>query len=531
MSVVTRDHSDAHTVDYPKRFVWHSMLFSVKNTFLELIPPAEEGASKAGPSSRNSETRKVRARMNSALNSYIPHPAMLDIQSICKDAPSKRTQAGRGRALYWVEPNRDNIIALTSRPTEEKTNRGKKAASSTSQEKYWNSPNQPHDKEKATPSAPEDYWSNPDHGSQQEKSTPSGPKEKHRGDFNLCYRGEKVTSSTTLKGGNSRNLDQHSREKKTTSSTTTQEKCLSDVGQHQRQEKATSSATEHWANWNEAPPSCSNFSPEKYLSNATQSEDYWRNPGTSHPQINENSSSNAQDTYPENPDERHREGQVSPSAGERRRYPGIPSRHQGRMAAWTSPQEKYSRSPEQHRRQAQATSPTKPVESSLGFPNRYYRREEATSLTMHEANSSNVHQRPQEGKETSMSTPQEQADSRRAPDLNLVARLTEQRTRRVGRENVIPATEESAIGSRITQAMSAQKKADEGFFIPGDHVQLHSFETAHWLEGLTAIVKKVFNGNGGRRNRARVQIIYDDPLLGNKEGYPWMIHYANVRHI
>jgi len=79
-----------------------------------------------------------------------------------------------------------------------------------------------------------------------------------------------------------------------------------------------------------------------------------------------------------------------------------------------------------------------------------------------------------------------------------------------------------------TKKKQKQKKCIH--FQPGDRVELHSFETTHWLEGLTCTVGKVMSekrSNGG--SRVRVQIFYDDVTLQHKENYPSTLPQRNLR--
>lgn len=71
-----------------------------------------------------------------------------------------------------------------------------------------------------------------------------------------------------------------------------------------------------------------------------------------------------------------------------------------------------------------------------------------------------------------------------------------------------------------------------GCFAPGDKVELHSFETAFWLEGVKATVKNVFTEKraGVRRKRIRVKITYDDPPA-NDWAHPLTVPHDNLRPV
>jgi len=81
------------TVDYPRKFVWHSSLFTVKNTFLEFMSPAsdedkdDDHASFAGHSLRSKDeySLDVVAGMKSAWTSALPKPVVLDIKRMFSD--------------------------------------------------------------------------------------------------------------------------------------------------------------------------------------------------------------------------------------------------------------------------------------------------------------------------------------------------------------------------------------------------------------------------------------------------------------
>jgi len=95
------------------------------------------------------------------------------------------------------------------------------------------------------------------------------------------------------------------------------------------------------------------------------------------------------------------------------------------------------------------------------------------------------------------------------------------------------STHTEAVGKEATHPTTPKRtKKWNSFFQPGDRVQLHSFKTRIWLDGLTATVNRVFNQRLTRgRCRARVQIMYDDTSLGYKKSYPTTIPHANLRHI
>jgi len=84
------------TVDYPKKFLWHSSLFTVKNTFLDfVILPEDEGHGAYSPSDIES-TEKIRLCefMKSVLISSLPQPVMLDIERILKENVHTRKSGG-----------------------------------------------------------------------------------------------------------------------------------------------------------------------------------------------------------------------------------------------------------------------------------------------------------------------------------------------------------------------------------------------------------------------------------------------------
>jgi len=148
--------------------------------------------------------------------------------------------------------------------------------------------------------------------------------------------------------------------------------------------------------------------------------------------------------------------------------------------------------------------------------------------------------------DSALSEQQESVDSGEKPGNNEQApprSRARQRARRAARrrEAMVPQMndEQTADDSppttsttKITEIPGAKKSTKETHFRPSDRVEVHSFEKTNWLNGCTATVKRVFvERRSEGRNRARIQILYDDATRAYYENFPSTVPQRNLRLI